>query len=73
MVRRRLVYELVDSDEEQSDNEKNAEVPLDETSDIGVSVVGLSDNVLTTQDDDADDVDEEGGVEIFSISSISDG
>ena len=73
MVRRRLVYELVDSDEEQSDNEKNAEVPLDETSDIGVSVVGLSDNVLTTQDDDADDVDEEGGVEIFSIISISDG
>lgn len=73
MVRRRLVYELVDSDEEQSDNEKNAEVPLDETSDRGVSVDGLSDNVLTAQDDDADDVDEEGGVEIFSIISISDG
>jgi hypothetical protein len=63
VVRRRFVYELVDSDDEQSENEKNPELPLDDTSDNGVIAVGLSDNVLKAQDDDG----------TLSIISISDG
>ncbi len=67
VVRRRFVYELVDSDDEQSDEEKKPEViALDDMSDNGVIAVGLSDNVLNTQDDDGD-------AELLSIISISDG
>ncbi len=51
VVRRRFVYELVDSDDEYSDDEKNPELPLDDTSGSGVMVVGISDNTLKAQVD----------------------
>jgi hypothetical protein len=65
VVRRRFVYEPVDSDDEQSDDEKKPEVTLDDASDNGVIDVGLSDNVLNVQDDEGDG--------LISIISISDG
>jgi hypothetical protein len=68
VVRRRFVHEPVDSDDEQSDDEKKPEVTLDDASSNGVIDVGLSDNVLNAQDDDDDDDDG-----LISIISISDG
>jgi hypothetical protein len=68
VIRRRFVYELVDSDDEQSDEEKKPDVAFDRTSDNLVSAVGLSESVLTIDDDEDDDTGA-----ILSIISISDG